>query len=208
MRRLPLRLVELVALVAALSLGYVVSSHLPLLGEDEPPFLHSVRLNSTAHLSYADVQVVEVRTAKYLAPLFSDPTVTASSVFVVAVVKVTATRQPTDFASVWLIDHEGRKYLPSRRSSCEAIPHSDTGIATYAMVCFDVPAALLDAYHLEVARGNDVNDETRQDDVADLDLEIDPGASATNARTTAAYQVVGDSPTPIQLQTVSIKGVS
>jgi hypothetical protein len=209
LRRLPLRLRELGAVVVALSLGYVVADHAAVFDRDEPPFVHSTARGATAHLSYGDVQLHDVRTAKYLTPVSpDDPTIIGSPLFVVAVLEVTATHEPTSFYSTWLVDDEGRTYRPSDRSSCDSRPFSDTGIPTYAMICFEVPSAPLAELRLEVARGNDVNDETRQDDVADLDLDLDPHADPTKADTSAAYHVSPSSTDPFDLQAVTIKGAS
>ncbi len=204
--RLPLRLGEIVAVVVALSLGYVLSSHVQPLAQDQKPFVRAVARGHTAHLSYGDIRVLDVRTAKYLTPWVTDsPTIIASSVFVVAVLEVTATREPTTFSSIWLQDDEGNKYRPSSRSSCDSSVETDTGIPTYLMVCFEVPVAPLDELNLEASRGSDKSNDTRQDDVADIDLGIDPDDEATSADTDAAYQVAQSGQEPLELKPVAIQ---
>jgi hypothetical protein len=63
-------------------------------------------------------------------------------------------------------------------------------------------------YRLELARGSQQESGTRQDDVADLALDIDTDAGATRADTDAAYQVEQGSHRPFELQTVTIQGTS
>jgi hypothetical protein len=165
--------------------------------------------HETAHLSYADVKLLDVRTAKYLTPPVStDATVLASGVFVVVIVQMTATREPTTFSSTWLEDDDGRRYLPAVRAGCGLAPQLDTGVPTYAMLCYEVPAKRLEEYRLKLARGLQQDDGTRQDDVADLALDIDAGAGATRADTDAAYQVEDAGQRPFELRTVTIQGAS
>jgi hypothetical protein len=207
-RRLPLRVSEIVAVVVALSLGYLVTDHLPLNRTDEAPFVRSVERDQTAHLTYADVEVLDVRAAHFLSPQFSSDLVTPAGVFVLVTAELTATREPTPFATAQLVDDRGRKYLPSEKSSCPTTPQGQTGVPTYVLFCFDVPTGVLTQLHFQVARGGNLFKTTRNDDLADLDLGIDRTQAAAMARSRAAYQVVDQSDEPFTLSTVTVTGPS
>ena len=100
------------------------------------PSCAAAEVGEVDHLSYADVQVTDVRPAKYVAGLTStDYAKQAGGVFVLVSVKVTATREPTTFLSQHLVDEDDRRTRPptvraaasmwrprpaSRRTRCSA----------------------------------------------------------------------------------------
>jgi hypothetical protein len=199
------RTTSAVAVVAALAAGHAVTSRVDVTQVDYPPFVRSAALGGVAHLSYADVEVTDVRPAQYLAPPFSDALVVeAAGVWVLVSMTGTATREPTLLLDARLEDARGRFYRSSTRSDCALLTHLHTGVPVHSVFCFDVPPGVLAGLHFVIARGSFDNDRLDGDDLADVDLGITRSEASGWARTTTAYGAETEDLEPIELQEISM----
>lgn len=177
--------------VAAVAVGHVITTSLPLSGGVLDPFVRTGAVDEPVALSYADVRLTEVRPAQYLGS--GDPddlAVRAGGVWVVAEVRVSATREPTVLRSAWLESADGRRYRASVRSGCTITLEAQTGVPAYAQYCFDVPAGALEGLRFSLARaviGDPGDEAVNGDDLARIDLGVDAGRAAEWRSTTAAY---------------------
>lgn len=194
-----------VAVIAALAAGHAVTSRVDVTRVDYPPFTRSADLGEVAHLSYADLEVTDVRPAQYLAPALSDALVVkAAGVWVLVSMTGTATREPTLLLDPRLEDTEGRFYRSSTRSDCASLTHLHTGVPVHSLFCFDVPPDVLAGLHFAIARGSFDNDRLDGDDLADVDLGITRSEAETWAGTTAAYDAATADLEPIELREITI----
>jgi hypothetical protein len=195
-----------VAVVAALAVGQVITSHVDVVGADYSPFVRTGDVGDVVRLSYADVKLTEVRPARYLAPPVSTELVRmAGGVFVVVLVEVTATRNPTMISQAWLTDDEQRIYRSSAKSECTPNPTASTGVTTYTMFCFDVPTDVLAGLHFRVARGELDTGQIGRDDLADIDLAISAKDEVDWADTDVVYGVEQSGVEPFKLQEITLE---
>jgi hypothetical protein len=199
------RAVGAVAVVAAVAVGHLVTTHLEINDGNVGPFVRTAEVGEVTHLSYADVQVTDVRFAKYVAGLSStDYAKQAGGVFVLVAVKVTATRESTIFLSQHLVDEDDRRYEDSVRASCGINVKTKTGVPAYALFCFDVPTSRLAGMRIQLGRGSPISSSTRGDDLAEVDLGISKTHAKAGATTDDAYAPTSTSDDPIELQTVEL----
>lgn len=199
------RLAQGVAILATLTVAQVVTDRWDLVSHEDPPFVRHAELGHVAHLSYADVEVTDVRPAQHLSPQDSEELARkAGGVFVLVTAKLTATRAPVGFYTVRLVGSDGRIYETSQKSTCDPSATSATGIPTYALFCFDVPTGALPGLHFQVARGSNLGNDIDGDDLADIDLRISTHDAATWKGTTAAYLVEPADIRPLELRTVTL----
>jgi hypothetical protein len=199
------RTTAVVAVLAALAVGQVITSQVDVVGGDYSPYVRSGELGGSVRLSYAEVKVTDVRPARYLAPPVSTDLVRmAGDVFVVVMAELTATREPTMFTQGWLTDTQDRVYASSAKSECTPNPTGSTGVTTYTMFCFDVPAEVLAGLHFRVARGALDVGETRGDDLADIDLGISEADEAEWPEVEVAYGVEQSQIEPFELREITL----
>lgn len=195
-----------VGLAAALAVGHWLTTTFEDGGGGNAPFVRTGAVDEIVELSYAEVRVNDVRPAhRLLGPLSVSRSTQASGVYVVASVELTATREPTYFFTTQLLDAQDRLYLPSKKSECDAPVDSTTEVPTYAMLCFEVPTDRLAGLRLQVGRGSALNDSTRHDDLAEVDLGISEADEEDWATTDVAYRVVSASIEPFELETVDLE---
>ncbi len=194
-----------VGVVAAVAVGHLVTTHLDINDGNFGPFVRTAEVGEVAPLSYADVQVTEVRPAKHIAGLTStDYAKQAGGVFVLVTVKVTATRESTTFLSQHLVDEDDRLYENSDRAGCGINVATKTGVPAYALFCFDVPASRLAGMRLQLGRGSPTFSDTDGDDLAEVDLGISKADAKAWATTDDAYAPASTSDEPIELETVEL----
>jgi hypothetical protein len=194
-----------VGLAAAVGVGHLVTTHLDINSGDIGPFVESAGLGEVVHLSYADVQVTDVRPAKYVAGATStDYARLAAGIFVLVTVKVTATRESTLFLTRNLLDEDDRLYETSNRADCGINVETKTGVPAYALFCFDVPPSKLEGMRFQIARGDPSYDDTMSDDLADVDLDISAGDAKAWTATEDVYDPQSTSDLPIELETVDL----
>lgn len=193
-------------LTAAVAVAQPITSRLPVgVPTLSRPFVSTGQLGEEVHISYADVTVTDVRPARYLGPPVSTELARmAGGVWVVVTTELSATTQPEQIYSAWLEDPDGRAYVNSKRSSCATTLRLPTGITTYAVYCFDVPADRLAGLHFRLARGDFRTDQTINDALADVDLDISEGDAETWSDTTKAYRSVDYSLEPVELQEITL----
>jgi hypothetical protein len=202
------RATSAVAVIAALAVGHAVTSRLDVSQVDYPPFVRAADLGQVAHLSYADVEVTDVRPALYLAPALSDElAVKAAGVWILVSMTGTATAEPTRLLDPRLEDDQGRVYRSSTRSDCASGAALHTGVLVHAVFCFDVPTDVLTGLHFHIARGSFDNARLDGDDLADVDLEISRSEAASWAGTTKAYRAETEELEPIELQEITLTEV-
>jgi len=193
------------AILAAVVIGQVVTSRVPIVGADNPPFVEQGEIGDTVHLSYADVEVTDVRPAHYLAPPVQDDLVRmAGGVWVLVSVTATAVEEPVRLDTAWLVDDEGRNYRTSTRSECAITSTLPTGLPTYLLYCFDVPTDRLEGLRFRLARGDLGTGRVDGDNLADVDLSISGGDAKSWATTTVAYAAKTSSLEPFELDEVTI----
>ena len=194
-----------VGVLAAVAVGHLVTTHLDINDGDVGPFVRTAEVGEVDHLSYADVQVTDVRPARYVAGLTStDYAKQAGGVFVLVAVKVTATRESTILLSQHLVDDDDRRYETSDRASCGINVKTKTGVPAYALFCFDVPTSRLAGMRFQLGRGSPVFSDTQGDDLAEVNLGISKAEAKAWATIDDAYAPVSTSDEPIELQTVEL----
>jgi hypothetical protein len=197
-----------VAIVAALAVGHAVTTRFDVTSIDYPPFVRTAEIGRAAHLSYADVKVTDVRPAQYIAPgSFDDLAAKAAGVWLLVSVTGTATDEPTTLLNARLVDEDGRVYRSSTRSGCAASTGLHTGVPTYSVFCFDVPAHVLAGLHFVIARGSFDNARLDGDDLAEVDLAITRTEAESWTRTTAAYRAENEELEPIVLEELTLDEV-
>jgi len=202
------RLVGAGVLVLALYVGHVVTSELDINEVRTDPFVRTGTVGHAVHLVYADVEVTDVEPARYVAPVDdSELARMAGGVFVMVVATVTPTRASETMRAVYLVDEEGRQYVPSQKAACASTVTSSAAVPAYGLFCFDVPTGALAGLRFRIARGSEVYDSTRGDDMAEVDLGISPVDAKTWAKTEAAYRQDLYSDEPIELQPVTLTEV-
>ena len=193
------------AILAAVAIGQVVTSRVPIVGADNPPFVERGEIGDAVHLSYADVEVTDARPAHYLAPPVQDDLVRmAGGVWVLVSVTATAVEEPVRLDTAWLVDDEGRSYRTSTRSECAITSTLPTGLPSYLLYCFDVPTDRLEGLRFRLARGDLGTGRVDGDDLAEVDLALTGGDAETWATTTAAYAAKTSSLQPFDLDEVTI----
>jgi hypothetical protein len=200
------RLRGAVALVAAVAVAHVVTERVPVVEQGvSDPFVRAGALGHRVHLSYADVEVTDVRPAQYLgSEISTDLARLAGGVWILVSVDLSATRKPELIENAWLVDPEGRRYVSSKRSQCEQTLEIATGVTTHALYCFDVPPDRLAGLHVRVARGDVAVDQTSSDDLADVDLGLSEKDVADWPDTTAAYLAYTSTLEPAELHEITL----
>jgi hypothetical protein len=199
------RVAAVLGLAAAVAIGHLVTTHLDINRGDVGPFVRSAQLGEVAHLSYADVQVTDVRPARYVAGSSStDYARLAAGVFVLVTVKVTATRESTRFRARYLVDEEDRLYEISHRADCGGTVETKTGVPAYALFCFDVPPSKLAGMRFQIARGDPTFSDTESDGLAEVELDISAEDAEAWDATEDTYDPVSTSDEPIELVTVDL----
>jgi hypothetical protein len=161
------------ALIAAMAVGRVITDTLPLDDAVDKPFVHTGTVGHAVKLTYAEVTAERPRVARSIVGV--EP-VKAAGRFLVVDLVLRATREPTFFSGVEVVDAKGRRYAPmDRGTSCPTTTTAPTGVRWYAMFCFDVPRTALAGAKVVVARGEYGTDgaDQRRDDLASIDLGID-----------------------------------
>lgn len=200
------RTTTIVSVVAALTVGYGITSRLDISEDEFEPFLEAARVGEVVRLPYGDVEVTDVRPARHVASQISTELARiATGVFVLVSVKVTATREPTAFRAAYLVDERGREFHTSAKADCASSVESPTGIPTYALFCFDVPPEVLSGLRLRLARGNLTYFTVNGDAMADVDLGISAADEETWPDTEDAILAETTSNEPFELQTVSLE---
>ncbi len=199
------RALSAVGLVAAVGVGHLATTHLDIDEGEIGPFVRAVDLDGVAHLSYADVEVTDVRPARYVAGSIStDYAKRAGGVFVLVSVKATSTRESTTFRWHYLVDRTGRLYETSSRADCASGAESKTGVAVYALYCFDVPASRLAGLRFQIARGDPTFSDDQGDDLAEVNLAVSRSDAEEWASTDAVYEPVTSEWEPFELQSVEL----
>ena len=165
--------------LAALSVGRVVTEWLP---EDPSPvraYERATTLDHQVHLRYGDLRVTEVDGGKQLAT--STSAMLSPGLWVSAHVEFTPTVDKVGLAYAELRDGEGRVLTRGSRNvlECKVV---NPGIPGHCLVAFEVDPTALAGSHLALTVN--VNDQ-RGDDMAVVDLDITAEQVATwKARTT------------------------
>lgn len=172
--------------MVAMVVGRLITDHVPLGQAADRPFVSNGQVGETVRLSYADVTVTAVRGAARISG--DGGAVAPGGHFLVVDVRLLARQEPTQFRSVYLIDTEGRRFVPTGRGGCTLLAHAPTGAPWYARYCFDVPHKALHEVHLVVGRGDfGVNGSgTRRDALAEVDLGLDTSRADAVWAATAA----------------------
>ena len=200
------RTTSTLAVLAALAVGNVITTHLQVNSEQLVPFDEAGEVGQVTHLTYGDVEVTDVRPAAHVVPQFSDELARmAGGVYVLVSVKVTATREPTLFLSAYLEDADGRQYRSSSKAECAINVDSGTGVPAYALFCFDVPPQALAGMRFELSRGNLIYSTLAGDHLADIDLGISAADERSWGDTDAAYLAETTSREPFELEKVTLQ---
>jgi hypothetical protein len=158
-----------IAVLAALAVGQTVDAALPVQHTDERPFVRAGRLGDRVHTRYAGVTVDAVHTAKSLDT--PQGTVGTPGRWLIVDLTVVAWRRPLSRPSISLEDNSGRVFSIDPRSGYDW-SSAPTGVRWRAQVPFEVPEDALHGATLVFSR--DANDD-RRDEVARIDLGIEPG---------------------------------
>lgn len=202
------RATQVLAVLVAMALGHLITSQLDV-GEapaGAAPFHRSGSGDDVVRLAYADVRVDDLRSSQYLAPTISTDYIKgAGGVWIIVDLRLTASRAPVQWNGINLVDRGGRIYVPSLKSGCPPSVHTETGVPTYVMVCFDMPEDALEGLHVEVARGDLDVDGQRRDDVAVIDLDIDAERAKKLLAGDKVWQVHFEDTQPIEHDTVAVR---
>jgi hypothetical protein len=164
----PARIGMGVAVLAVLALARTVDAAWPD-HTDEHPFVHAAGVGDPVHLAYADVTVDAVRTAKVLDN--GQGNVGTPGRWLVADVTVVAWGRPLAKPGVHLEDSSGRTFSTDPRSGYNWVA-APTGVPWRLAIPFEVPKDALRGATLVFSRSA-IDD--RRDDVARIDLGIEPG---------------------------------
>jgi len=199
------RVTSALAILAALAVGNLITTHLDVNGKQLEPVAEAGRIGEATHLTYGDVEVTDVRPAEYVASQFSDELASkAGGVYLLVTVKVTAAREPTSFLAAYLEDSEGRHYRSAAKAGCAINVKSWTGVPAYALFCFDVPGQALAGMRFELSRGNLIYSTLDGDHLADVDLGISSEDEGSWPDTDAVYGAETTSREPIELEPVTL----
>jgi hypothetical protein len=171
-----------VAVVAALALGRAIDTVVPTV-TDTRPFEHSGGVGERIRLAYADITIDAVRVAKRVdngSRLLGSP-----GRWMVVDATVVARGRPLVTPGIWLHDGRGRSFRADSRSGYAWVP-APTGVPWRVRIPFEIPEDALAGSTVTWARNT--NDD-RRDDVAKIDLGIDPGEAADLWRTDAAIEI-------------------
>jgi hypothetical protein len=175
MRRLASTAATAALVIAAMGLGRLITDHVPLDHSADQPFTHTAEAGETVALEYAEVTVTGI----HVTPTINgDPAAAAGGRWLVVDTELVATREPTTVLGFFLLDAQDRRYASSSRGSdCSINAGLATGVRWYGSFCFDVPQAALEGTRLVVTRGDHAVNGSgfRRDDIADIDLQIEPG---------------------------------
>lgn len=171
------------SVVVALALGQVISSAAADQDSAARPFVRTGEVGDRVHLEYADVAVTDVLMGRTIAT--TEGGFVAAGRFLVLDTELTPTRGEVTLAGVYVLDSEGRAYLPDARTQCAQTATPFPGTTAYARFCIDVPQEALAGASLVVARGPfDIDGAyQRRDDLARIDLGIDSDEAAAMWRT-------------------------
>ena len=202
------RLPRLGLLLVALWVGHVVTSELDVNEVNTDPFVRTGQVGRTVHLSYADVEVTDVRPAKYVAP--TDETQLArmaGGVYVLVSATVTQTRATDAMRAVYLVDDRDRQYRTSAKAGCASGVTGKAALPMHALFCFDVPVDALPGLRFRIARGSEIYDSTRGDDLAEVDLGVSQKDADSWAQTEDAYVQEVYEDQPFELKQVTLTQV-
>ena len=198
--------------VGAMAAGQVITTLVDVNRAQLPPFVETGSVGDVVELSYADVQVDDVRPAQYLGTdVSTDLASLAGGVYVVVSATVTADSEPTTMSSGWLETPDGVRYRASAKSGCATILRTQTGVPIHSLWCFDVPPDQLAGLSFHLARGtlrDPGDEEINGDAVAEVDLGVTRAEEGTWATTTKAYRVEPYSYTPIELTEITLNEVT
>jgi hypothetical protein len=166
----PARIGMGVVVLAALAVGRTIDVALP--DTDDRPFVHAAGVGDRVHLAYADVTVDAVRAAKTLDT--GQANVGTPGRWLVVDVTVVAWGRPLHTPGVSLEDASGRNFRSDSRSGYTWVT-APTGVTWRVCIPFEVPEDALPGATLVFSR-NALDD--RRDDVARIDLGIEPGDAA------------------------------
>jgi hypothetical protein len=164
----PARIGMGVAVLAALAVAQTIDAAMPV-HSDERPFVHTAGVGDPVHLTYADVTVDAVRTAKTLDPGQGD--IGTPGRWLVVDLTVVAWGRPLAKPGISLEDAHGRTFFSDARSGYSFVS-APTGVPWHVRIPFEVPEDALQGATLVFSR-NSLDD--RRDDVARIDLGIGPG---------------------------------
>lgn len=162
-----------VAVLVAMTLGRLLTDHVPLASVSTRPFVRTGFVGATVPLRYADVRVDRVRSAASLQS--PGAAVLAGGTFLIVDVTLVARHEPTTIGAVYLEDPARRSYVPTTRGGCTgATVQVPTGIPWHAMYCFDIPRRAVAGSRFVLSHGapGSVGGQAR-DDLARIDLRID-----------------------------------
>ncbi|MED5814778.1 hypothetical protein VST63_20655 [Mycolicibacterium sp. 050232] len=162
----PVRMGLGLAVLAALAVGRSVDAALPVEHTDERPFVHTATVGERVGMTFADVTVDGVHTAKALDSV--QGTVGTPGRWLVVDLTVVARGRPLSKPGISLVDNADRTFRSDPRSGYDwsAAP---TGVRWRAHIPFEVPRDSLAGATLVFSR-NATDD--RRDDVARIDLGI------------------------------------
>lgn len=155
--------------LAALVLGRVVSTALPIDDRLEEPFLRSGEVGEEVDLRYARVTVGEPEgstVADASGSLLATP-----GVWVLIPVTVVAEGEPRSLSHATVVGSDGRTYAANGTRSQLALGRATPWIPHYGAVLVELPADAAVGAHLQLAL--DFWDQ-RADDMAEIDLGITP----------------------------------
>lgn len=177
-----------VAVLVAMTLGRLLTDHVPLAAVSTKPFVRTGIVGATVPLRYAEVRVDRVRSAASLRSALRP--VLAGGTFLIVDVTLVARHEPTTIGAVYLEDPRGRSYVPTTRGGCtNATAQAPSGIAWHAMYCFDVPRRALAGSRFVLSQGvPGTGGEQARDDLARVDLGIDGTTAKRLAASTDGYE--------------------
>ncbi len=170
--------------IAALSVGRVVTEWLPDGPSPVREFERTAAVDEQVHLRYGDLRVTDVDGGKQLATTSS--AMLSPGLWVTAHVDFTPTVDKAAVAYAELRDGEGRVLTLGTRNvlECDSV---NPGIPGHCIVAFEVDPAALPGSHLALTRN--VNDQ-RGDDMAVVDLRITSDQVATWKARTSPVELV------------------
>jgi hypothetical protein len=200
------RTTTVVSVIAALAVGHGITSRLDVSETEDEPFLEAAQVGEVARVPYGDVEVTDVRPARYVVPRVSTELARiAAGVFVLVSVRVTASREPISFQAAYLVDDRGREYRSSAKADCGLSVESSTGIPAYVLFCFDVPPEALSGLRLRLARGNLIYSTLQGDAVADVDLGISAADEKSWPDTQDAFLAETTTREPFELTSITVE---
>lgn len=165
----PVRIGMGIAVLAALAVGQTVDAALPVEHVDERPFVRAGGIGDRVPTRYADVTVDAVHTAESLDT--PQGKVGTPGRWLVVDLTVVAWRRPLSRPAISLEDKSGRVFDVDPRTGYDW-SSAPTGVRWRVQAPFEVPEDALRGATLVFSR--DANDD-RRDDLARIDLGIEPG---------------------------------